>query len=57
MQWIVPKELDDGREVTDRRSGCVAFPVGNRNFIDPNLLGNLPLKGIEVQSSAADMVP
>ena len=56
MQWIVPKELDDGREVTDRRSGCVAFPVGNRDFVNPNLLGNLPLEALEVQSTTPDVV-
>jgi len=56
VQWIVPKELDDGREVTDRRSGCVAFPVGNRDFVNPNLLGNLPLEALEVQSTTPDVV-
>jgi hypothetical protein len=54
--WVVTQEINDGRNVTDRRSGCVAFPVGNRDFVNPNLLGNFPLEEIEVQSVAADVV-
>jgi len=54
--WVVTQEFNDGRNVTDRSGGCVAFPVGNRDFVDPNLLSNLPLEEIEVESAAADMV-
>ena len=37
--------------------GCVAFPVGDRLCMYAELVGNLPLKKIEVQSPSADVIP
>jgi hypothetical protein len=45
-----------GRNVADGRGGCVAFPVGNRGFVNTDLVGNLPLKEFEVQAALANMV-
>lgn len=55
-QRVVSKESDDGRDVPDLGRGCVAFPVGNREFMDADLLGNLRLEEAKVKSADSDMV-
>jgi hypothetical protein len=54
--WVVPQELDDGREVADGWTGCVAFPVGDRGFINADLIGNLLLEEFEVEAVGANLV-
>jgi len=46
--WVIPQELDDGRNVSNRRTGCVAFPVSNRGRVDADAFANLPLEEVEV---------
>lgn len=55
-QWVVPKELNDCRDVTDLRDGCVAFPIDNRHFVNANFVSYLRLEEIEVKTARADMV-
>ena len=55
-QGIVTQEPDDGRDVADGRNGCVAFPVGNREFVNADLVGNLLLQKLEVQAVLAHVV-
>ena len=54
---VITQEGEDGRDTPDRRVGCVAFPVGDRLCMYAELVGNLPLKKIEVQSPSADVIP
>ena len=56
MERIVPKELDYGRNVSDCRTGCVAFPVRNCGSVNADLVGNLPLEKFEVEAAGADVV-
>ena len=35
---VVPEKLDDGGNVSDRWTGCVAFPVRNRGRVNADLL-------------------
>lgn len=55
-QRVVPQELDDSRHVTDLGSGCVAFPTGNRHLVNANLVGNLLLEELEVQTARANLI-
>jgi len=36
--------------------GCVAFPVGNRLFVNPDVVGNLLLEKSKVDPAGADVV-
>ena len=53
--WLVPQELDDGRNVSDRGRGCVAFPVRNRGRVDA--LRNFLLEEVEIKATPADVIP
>jgi hypothetical protein len=55
-KWVVTQEPDNGRDVADGRSGCVAFPVANRQFVNADPISNLALEELEVQAARADMV-
>jgi hypothetical protein len=53
---VVAQKPYDGRDVTDSRNGCVAFPVGNRQCVNANPFANVLLKEPEVEAASADMV-
>ena len=53
---VIPEKLEDGRDVTDCRGGCVAFPVANGRRVDTDLLGNLFLEEISVHPTAPEVV-
>ena len=55
-QRVIPQELNDGRDVANGRNGCVAFPVRNGGFVDADLVGNLLLEEVEVETPGADVV-
>jgi hypothetical protein len=42
--------------MADRRRGSVAFPIGNRGFVNADAGGNLRLEEFEVQAPFADVV-
>ncbi len=43
--------------IADFRDGCVAFPAGNRYFVNANLVGYPLLEKVEVQPTRTDMIP
>jgi hypothetical protein len=53
---LVESKLPSGRFVTDFGDGCVDFPIGNRQFVNADLVGNLLLEEIGVQPPRANMV-
>jgi hypothetical protein len=55
-QRVAPKELESGRDVTDGRGDCVAFPVRNRGFANADLFGRLLLEEFEFEAAGADVV-
>ena len=56
-QGVVSQELNDGRHIADLGDGCVAFPAGNGLFVNPDLVGNLLLEELKVESPRAEMIP
>ena len=55
-EGVVPQESDNRRDVLDRRLGCVALPVGDGQWTDPDEVGNLRLEETEVDPAGSDMV-
>jgi hypothetical protein len=53
---VIAKKLEDGRNVSDRREGCVAFPVVNSGRVDPDSLRDLTLNEIPTQPTAPDVI-
>jgi hypothetical protein len=47
-QRIIAQELDNGRDEVDFRRGFIAFPVGNCERMNPDLVRDLPLEEFEV---------
>lgn len=50
------KELEDGLDVMDCWVGRIAFPVGNRGFVNADLVRSLLLEKLEVEAASADVV-
>ena len=56
IRRVRAQEPDDDRDVADSRNGCVAFPVGNREFVNADLVGNLLLQELEIQAALWEVV-
>ena len=56
LQRIVAQESDDGRNEAGFWLGFVAFPVGNGQRMNANLVGHPPLEEIEVEPPGPEMV-
>jgi len=52
----VTQEPDDGRDVADGRSGCIAFPVRKGGLINAYAVGNILLQELEVLAALTDVV-
>ena len=48
--------MNDSWHEADLGDSCVAFPIGNGQFVSANLVGNLLLEELEVQPTRAQMV-
>lgn len=55
-QGVVSQEQNDGWHVANFGDGCVAFPKGNRRFVNANLVGDLLLEELEVQTPRANLI-
>lgn len=55
-QRVVTQELNNSRYETDLGDACVAFPTGNRHFVNANLVGYLLLEELQVEAARADVV-
>jgi hypothetical protein len=53
---VIAKKLENGWNVTDCREGCVAVPVANGGSVHTDLLRNVRLEEVEVESATADVV-
>jgi hypothetical protein len=45
---VITQEPNDGRDVADFGNGCVDFPIGNRELMNADAVGDLFLQELEV---------
>ena len=53
---VIPEKAENGRNISDRRKRCVAFPGANGRRVHADLHRNIRLEESKVQTMAADVV-